>query len=63
MGQPQPLFHLFLSFQHTLHFLQQINVKMSIQYMGFELITFGTQLSSHNHLTRVPAQNEKVTQT
>ena len=27
MHQPQPLYHLFLSFKHTLQFLQQINVK------------------------------------
>ena len=27
MGQPRPLFHLFLSFQTTLQILQQINVK------------------------------------
>ena len=27
MGQPRPLFHLFLSFQNTLQFLEQIIVK------------------------------------
>ena len=31
---------------------------MSIQYtvLGFELTTFGTLVSSHNHLTRAPAR-------
>ena len=35
--------------------------KMSIQYtvLGFELTTFGTWVSSHNHLTRAPAQLSK----
>ena len=30
---------------------------MSIKYalLGFELTTFGTRVSSHNHLTRSPA--------
>ena len=48
-------FHLF---KQTLQFLQHICVKnvMSIKIMapGFEPTTFGTQVSSHNHQTRVP---------
>ena len=33
---------------------------MSIQYTvpGFESTTFGTWVSSHNHLTRAPAQGQ-----
>ena len=33
---------------------------MSIKYtvLGFELTTLGTPVSSHNHLTRAPAQEE-----
>ena len=44
-------FIYFRLFKHTLQFLQQINVKKSIQYTvpGFELTTFGTRVSSHNH--------------
>ena len=43
----------FCLFKLTIQFLQQIYVKnvMSIKYMalGFKLMTFGTQVSSHNH--------------
>ena len=43
----------FRPFKHTLQFLLQIHVKMfmSIQYTvpGFELTTFATGVSSHNH--------------
>ena len=45
-------FVYFRLYKQTLQFLQQTNVKkMSIQYMalGFELTTFGIQVSSHNH--------------
>ena len=47
MGQPRPLFCLFLVFfKQKIQFLQQINVKnvLSIQYLalGFEPMTFGT---------------------
>ena len=54
MGHPRPLFHLFSSFQTNIAILlQHIYVKnvMSIQYMvpGFEPMTFGTRISSHNH--------------
>ena len=60
LGQPRALFHLFCLFKHTsLHFIKQRNVKnvMSIQYTvpGFELTTFRTSVSSHNHYTRAPA--------
>ena len=42
MGHPRPRFHLFSIFKLT--FLQQINVKMSIQYtvLGLKPMTFGT---------------------
>ena len=68
MGQPRPLFNLFSSFQtritifatnkHDMAHGQGKNVKMSIQYTvpRFELTTFGTRNSSHNHYTRSPAQ-------
>ena len=41
-GPPRALFNLFSYFQRQFQFLQQINVKMFIQYMvtGFELTTF-----------------------
>ena len=52
MGQPRPLFHLFSSF-HTFITIFTTNKceKMSIQYtmLRFELTTFGTWVSSHNH--------------
>ena len=43
-ANPGLFFVYFRLFKHTLQFLQQINVKMSIQYtvLGFELTTFGT---------------------
>ena len=43
LGLVRPLFRLFLVFfKQTIQILQQINVKMSIQYPkpGFELMTF-----------------------
>ena len=53
MGQSRPLFlFIFGLFKQTLlQFLQQINVKMSIQYPvpGFELTTFWLRVSSLNH--------------
>ena len=52
-GCRSPLFHLFSSFQTRIaNFTTNRNVdKMSIQYteLGFELMTFGTGVSSHNH--------------
>ena len=45
-------FHLFSSFQtHITIFTTNKCEKMSIQFMvpGFELTTFGTQVSTHNH--------------
>ena len=53
IGQPRPLFYLFLSFQTHITILHQFKEKnvMTIQYtaLGFELITFETWVSSHNH--------------
>ena len=49
MGQPDDFFIYFRLFKQI---LQQIDSeKMSIQYsvLGFELMTFGTWVSSHNH--------------
>ena len=58
MGQPRPFLFIFGLFKQTIQFLQQINVKnvMSIQYpaLGFEPMTFGTWVSSHNHENRAP---------
>ena len=53
----RPLFRLFSSFQTNIKFLQQIYVKMSIQYalLGYEPTSFGTWVSCYNHLTRAPA--------
>ena len=50
-ANPGHFFIYFRLFKHTLQFFQQINVKMSIQYMvqGLELMTFSTWDSSHNH--------------
>ena len=47
----RPLFHLFLSFQTHIITIFTTNNAMTIQYMGpgFELMTFGTLASSHNH--------------
>ena len=46
IGQPRPLFYLFLSFQTHITILHQFKEKnvMTIQYtaLGFELITFET---------------------
>ena len=58
MGQPRPLFNLFPSFQtHITIFTTNKCEQMSIQYMvpGFELATFGTRGSPHNHQTRALA--------
>ena len=59
MGQPRPLLSFILGLfkQTSLQFLQQIYVKISIQYTvpGFEPTTFGTRVSSHNQWTRAPA--------
>ena len=43
-------------FKQTLQFLQEINVKMSIQYLalGFELMVSRQWVSSLNHQTRAP---------
>ena len=52
MGKPWPLFHLFSSFQtHITMFTTNKCEKMSVQYMvpGFELMTLGTWVPSHNH--------------
>ena len=52
MNQPRPLFNLFSSFQpHITNFTTNKCEKMSIQYTvpEFELTTFGTWVSSHNH--------------
>ena len=53
MGQPRPLFRLFLVFsnKHHYNFTTNICEKMSIQYTGpgFEPTTFGTRVSSHYH--------------
>ena len=52
------LFFCFFSlFKQTLQFYQQINVKMSNQYMvmGIEPTPFRKQVSSHNHQNRAPA--------
>ena len=48
MGHPQPLFVYFRSLQ-TIKILQQINVKISTQYLalGFELTTFRLWVSSN----------------
>ena len=42
---------VFVFFKQTFQFLQQIYVKMSLQYtvLGFEPITFRKRVSSHNH--------------
>ena len=45
-------FHLFSSFQTNIKIFKTIKCeKMSIQYtvLGFEPMTFGTWVSSHNH--------------
>ena len=53
-------FVFFRLFKQTLQFLQQIGTceKMSIQYLvlEFEPTTFRIWVSSHNQLTRAPAQ-------
>ena len=52
MGQPRPLFHLFLSFQtHTTIVSNKQMWKNSSQYMvpGLEHMTFWTRVSSHNN--------------
>ena len=59
MSHPRPLFPLFLAFQINITNLQQ---KMTIQYMvlGYELMTFGTWVSWHNHKARVHALLAKM---
>ena len=59
-ANPSLFFIYFRPFKHTpVQYLQQINAKnvMSIQYTvpEFELTTFGTRVSSHNHQTKAPA--------
>ena len=51
MGQPRPLFNLFSFFQTHYNFYIKKCVKTTNQYTvpGFELTTFGTWASSHNH--------------
>ena len=51
MGNPALFFIYFRLFKHTLQFLQQINVKKSIQYiaLGLEPTTIVTLVSFHNH--------------
>ena len=54
MGQHWPLFHLFSVFsnkQYNFYNKSMWKNVMSIQYpvLGFELMTFGTWVSSHNH--------------
>ena len=52
MGQTRPLFLLFLVFSSKQYnFLQQINVKISIQYtaLEFEPTTFWMWVVIHNH--------------
>ena len=58
MGQPQPLFRLFLVFSNKQYnFYNKSmwkNVQMSIQYLapGFEPTTFRTWIVTHYHWTR-----------
>ena len=51
-GQPRDLYYLFSVFS-TIQFLQKINANnvMYMQYTepGFEPMSFGTRVSSHNH--------------
>ena len=56
MGHLRTLFHLFSSFQTTLQFLQQINVKNVHPVYGAEIRTHNlrTWVSSHNQQTRAP---------
>ena len=61
MGQPRPLFRLFSVFSNKQYnfYNKSVWIKvMSIQYPapGFEPMTFGTWVSSHNHQTRAPTQ-------
>ena len=51
MGQPRPLIVYFRSFQAKIITIFTTCEKMSIQYtvLGFELTTFWTRVSSHNH--------------
>ena len=58
MGQPRPLFHLFLSFQTHITIFTTIkceNFSIKCTVPGFELMTFRTWVSSPNHYTRAPA--------
>ena len=58
MGQTQPLFIYFRSLQTHIAISTTNKCEiMSIQYTvpGFELTTFGTRVSSHNHKARAPA--------
>ena len=60
MGQPRPLLSFIFGLLQTniiTIFTTNICEKMSIQYTvsGFEPTTFGTWVSSLNHLTRAPA--------
>ena len=52
MGHPRPLYSLFSSFPTNITiFTTNKCEKISIHYMvlGFEPMTFGTLVSSHNH--------------
>ena len=64
MGHPRPLFRLFSVFfnQTLIQFLQQYNVKMSINYtvLGFEPTSFRTWFSSQNNLTGAPSPTERT---
>ena len=54
-GHSRPLFFIyFRPLKPTLQFLQQINVKTSIQYtvLEFEHTTYRIRVSSHNHQAR-----------
>ena len=58
-ANPGLFFVYFQSFQTNITiFTTNICEKMSIQYTvpGFEPMTFGLWVSSHNHYTRAPAQ-------
>ena len=59
-GPSSPLFCLFSSFQTNISILITNKCEKcpsSKRGPGFELTTFGTQVSSHNHQTRATAQN------
>ena len=60
-ANPSLFFVYFRSFQTNMITIFATNIckKMSIQYTvpGFKPTTFGKWVSSHNHLTRAPAQS------